>query len=907
MPSKAEPVAGLGGTRHPAPMPHIVLIDGPNYVYRAYHAIRGLSSSKGQPTNAIYGYVQMLQAVMRELIPSHAAVCFDPKGGSFRNHDFPEYKANRPAMPEDLESQWPYIWEITKAYGIPLLCVEGFEADDLIATLAQKAASEGWKVTIVSSDKDLLQLIGPNVEMLDTMRGTRFNPDSVKEKWGVPPEKIRDLLALCGDASDNIPGVPGIGAKTAAQLIARYGSLEAVLEHAKDIPQKKRREALIQHKEDARLSYALIGLRTDAPLPIESLEDLALREPDEDRLRALFSELEFRRLIAKLKPASNLPHPSLRVTVVDTPKDLDAMMDAIEKAELVAVDLETTSLRCRDAQIVGIAVSTQEGEGWYIPIGHREGKQLQATEVLQRLAPFFRDAKRKKCGHNLKYDLQVLWGCGLELAGIRYDSMLLAYCLHPGKYIPKLDDVAIDHLKHRCIHYEEVAGKGSKQVNFAEVPIEKAAPYAAEDAEVALRLCKTLSQKLDAEGRLQRHDAIELPLMRVLACMEWRGVKVDREKLAALSKEFATRIARIEEAVHASVGETFNIHSPKQLGEILFDKLRLPYGKRTKSGAWATGQEVLEKLAPHHPVPKLILEARQLAKLKSTYCDALQRLIHPATGRVHTSYNQAITSTGRLSSSDPNLQNIPIRTPEGRRIREAFVPEEGCVLISADYSQIELRLMAHFSQDASLIEAFRRGEDIHALTASAVHGVPVEEVDGTMRRHAKIINFGLMYGMGPFGLSKQLDIDPEEAERFIAAYFARYPGVRAFIDATLDKARRDGYVETLLGHRVYVPEIRSKNGLRRQYAERTAINAPLQGSAADIIKVAMLRLHERLRSTKAHMILQVHDELVIEAPADDAAEIAQICREAMSGAVSLSVPLIVDIGIGRNWYAAHPL
>ncbi|HXH64394.1 MAG TPA: DNA polymerase I [Mariprofundaceae bacterium] len=914
-------------------MPHLVLIDGPNYVFRAFHAVRHLSNSRGEPTNAVFGYVQMLRSVLDRLKPTHVAVAFDPKDGSFRNAIYPEYKAHRPPMPQELAMQWPRIWEITRAFRFPLICLDNYEADDVITTLARRAAEQGWEVTIVSSDKDLMQLIGGHIHMLDTMKNVTYDAAAVHEKWGVPPERIRDLLALVGDSSDNIPGVPGIGPKTAAELLASYQTLDGVLDHAGEIKQPKRRESLLTHADKARLAFELVGLCDTVPVT-ESLEDLALGEPDRERLAALFGELEFRRLSeefggdapppAATRPSSPpLPAPATPLSsgsrtdhVVDDEDKLAGLVARLQKAALIAIDTETTSLNTHDAEIVGLSFAVSPGEAWYVPVGHRAAdmltpapKQLPRQTVLAALKPLLEDASRPKCGHNLKYDTQVLRRAGIRLTGIHADSMLLAYCLYPGRYPPKLDHVAAEYLGHRCISYEQVAGKGAKQISFAEVPLEAAVPYACEDAEVAFRLTALLRQRLSDEGRLNRHDDIELPLSHVLADMEWTGTRLDRAMLARLSNNFGERIRALEARIHAAAGQAFNIQSPKQLGELLYETLNIPGGKKTKSGQWATDQSVLEKLAEEHEVPRLILESRQLAKLKSTYTDALQALIYPVTGRVHTSYNQAITSTGRLSSSDPNLQNIPIRSDEGREIRKAFVAEDGHVLISADYSQIELRLMAHFSGDAQLATAFARGEDIHAATAAAVNQVPLANVTGEMRRRAKAVNFGILYGMSAFGLARQLGMERGEAQMFIDAYFRQYPGVRAFMDATLETARAQGYVETLLGHRVYVPDIMAKNGMNRQYAERTAINAPLQGSAADIIKVAMIRLHERLAKElpAAGLILQVHDELVVEAPADQALRATEIIRHEMEQAMSLHVPLTVDIGTGPNWFEAHRL
>jgi len=917
-------------------MPHLVLIDGPNYVFRAFHAVRhNLTNSKGEPTNAAYGYVQMLKSVLKDLNPTHVAVVFDPKGGTFRNRIYAEYKAHRPPMPEDLAAQWPTVLEITDAFRLNRICIEDYEADDVIATLARQADRKGWDVTIVSTDKDLMQLVGPRIWMRDTMKGIDYGNVEVKDKWGVGPERIHDLLALTGDTSDNIPGVPGIGPKTAVELLNTYDTLEGVLSHAPEIKQNKRRENLIEFADDARLAYRLVALEESVPLPL-GLDDLAVREGDREHLTRLFTRLEFRRFLNDMgngtssSPADTASRPEAvqqpspeAAMEVDTQPRTDILIDdeaglarllaALNKAELIAVDTETTSLNCHDAEIVGLSFSVSEAEGYYLPVGHRARdlldetpKQLPRDAVLAALKPILEDPSRPKCGHNLKYDAQVFRRAGIELAGVRYDSMLLAYVDEPGQSA-KMDNVSAKYLGHQCISYEEVAGKGAKQINFAHVAIADALPYAAEDAEVSLRLSKRLSERL--ASRLTRHDDIELPLSMVLADMEWNGAHIDATQLGILSKRFGESIANLEQRIHAAAGETFNIQSPKQLGELLFDRLGIQGGKKTKSGQWATGQAELEKLAEEHDIPRLILETRQLSKLKSTYTDALPRLIHVQTGRVHTSYNQAVTTTGRLSSTDPNLQNIPIRSAEGREIRKAFIAEPGNVLLAADYSQIELRLMAHFSGDTVLSGAFARGEDIHAATAAAVNGVALQDVSGDMRRAAKIVNFGILYGMSAFGLAKQLGVERGDAQTFINGYFAQYPKVRDFMDATLENARATGFVETLFGHRVMLPEINDKNGMRRQYAERTAINAPLQGSAADIIKVAMIRLHARLKtdSPDARMTLQVHDELVVECPADQAAAVSEIMREEMESAVVLSVPLTVDIGVGPSWFEAHKL
>ena len=909
-------------------MPHLVLIDGPNYVFRAFHAVKhNLSNSKGEPTNAVFGYVQMLRGILKDLSPTHVAVIFDPKGGTFRNEMYADYKAHRPPMPEDLVPQWQHVFDVTDAFNISRICVENYEADDVIATLAKQAEAKDWDVTIVSTDKDLMQLVSAKVWMLDTMRHKEYGIDEVKEKWGVEPVRVHDLLALAGDSADNIPGVPGIGPKTALELLNTYGDLEGVLEHAPEIKQNKRRENLIEFADDARLSYRLVALDMQTPLPL-ALDDLVSQAPNRAALAELFKKLEFRRLTNEFNDDNEVtpseksqkedfkPTKSLKARIdhlVDTEDKLQQLMTQLHQAKLIAVDTETTSLNCHDAELVGLSFAMQEGEGWYVPIAHRSGdllaptpKQLDREIILKAITPILEDANKAKCGHNLKYDSQVLRRAGITLRGIEADSMLLAYVDEPGQSA-KMDNVAKKYLDHDCIAYEDVAGKGAKKITFDLVPIDIAAPYAAEDAEITLRLTNTLKEKLASLAT--RHDEIELPLAAVLADMEWTGAHIDAPQLAILSEQFGTRIRELESQIHTAAGEEFNINSPKQLGVLLFETLAIEGGKKTKSGQWATGQEVLEKLSDVHEVPRLILEVRGLSKLKSTYTDALPKLIHPQTGRVHTSYNQAVTTTGRLSSSDPNLQNIPIRTSEGREIRKAFIAEEGNILIAADYSQIELRLMAHFSQDANLMQAFADGRDIHAATAAAVNQVTLEEVTGEMRRRAKVINFGILYGMSAFGLAKQLDVSRSEAKLFIQTYFEQFPTVQTFMDKTLEKARQQGYVETLMGHRMYVPDINSSNGMRKAYAERTAVNAPLQGSAADIIKVAMITLHKRLKTEapEANMILQVHDELIIECPISQTDTVSKIMRETMESAAKLRVPLTVDIGTGKSWFEAHSL
>ncbi len=916
-------------------MPHLVLIDGPNYVFRAFHAVKhNLSNSKGQPTNAVFGYVQMVRSILKDLSPTHVAVVFDPKGGTFRNQMYAEYKAHRPPMPEDLAAQWDYVYEVTDAFNFARICVQNYEADDVIATLARQAEAKDWDVTIVSTDKDLMQLVGDKIWMLDTMRRKEYGFDEVVEKWGVGPDKIQDLLALAGDSADNIPGVPGIGPKTALELINTYGDLEGILSHAHEIKQNKRRENLIEFADDARLSYDLVALDENTPLPL-TLDDLKVQKPNREKLAKVFVELEFRRLTAEFLDGEEVATPSviaepkqdveqeeaevfaeqkpLTTIIVDDENKLSDLVKVLNDAALIAVDTETTSLNIHDADLVGLSFAVKAGEGYYVPVAHRgqdllseAPKQLAKDVVLAALKSFLEDENKIKCLQNNKYDNQILRGEGIQLKGVKFDTMLLAYVLDAGQAV-SMDKLALKYLGHECISFESIAGKGAKQITFDLIGIEEASKYAAEDAEVTWRLCETLQAKLG--DLIARHDDIELPLSWVLADMEWDGAYIDVQQLHVLSAKFGERIETLQSQIFEAAGQEFNIQSPKQLGVLLFETLGIEGGKKTKSGQWATGQEVLEKLAAEHEVPRLILEVRSLSKLKSTYTDALQKLVNQKTGRVHTSYNQAVTSTGRLSSTNPNLQNIPIRSEEGREIRKAFVAEDGNQLIAADYSQIELRLMAHFSQDANLKQAFADGLDIHAATAASVHQVPLEEVTGEQRRQAKAVNFGILYGMSAFGLAKQLGVSRGDAKVFIEAYFAQYPTVQTFLDETLEKARAQGYVETLLGHRVQVGDINSSNGMQRAYAERTAINAPLQGSAADIIKVAMINLQPRLHAEfpQARLIMQVHDELIVECAAEDVQPISALLKEVMEAAVTLDVPLIADIGVGTSWFESHQL
>ncbi|MDX8413128.1 MAG: DNA polymerase I [Mariprofundales bacterium] len=900
--------------------PHLALLDGSNLAFRAYFAMRNanLTAPDGMPVGAIHGYLQIVRASLQKLQPTHAVVAFDPKGGStFRNQLLPQYKQNRSAMDDDLVCQWPHILTINDALNLPRICIDGFEADDVIATLARQAERQGWRVSILSSDKDLMQLVGANTEQVDPGSDKHYDSEAVAEKWGVLPTKIHDLLALTGDTADNIPGVDGIGPKTAALLLKEHGSLEGVLAAAGGIKQKKRRENLLAQAETARTAYRLVALDETVPMPL-TLDQLQVKEPNKaalgavldlfrlDRLRSLFG-LDDTESTSTTTNAARTDH------LVNSAATLQQLCAALRDAELVAIDSETDSLACRTANLVGLSFATEAGSGWYLPLGHRDNQgnlcpnQLDANQTIATLKPILEDPSIAKCGHNLKFDRQILRRVGVNLAGVTFDSMLLAYSLDPSGQPPKLDRVAEEHLNHRCIPFEAVAGKGVKQITFDRVAIDTALPYAAEDAEVAWRLTRKLSEILQQDSRLPRHTAIELPLSIVLADMEWQGITLDHHLLGNLSIQFGQRIAKLEQQIQDVIGENTNLHSPKQLGVLLFETLGLPGGKRTKSGQWSTTQSVLEKLAFSHEIPKLILEMRSLSKLKSTYSDALPKLINPQSGRVHTSYNQAITSTGRLSSSDPNLQNIPIRNFEGREIRRAFIADEGCLLIAADYSQIELRLMAHLANDAGLIAAFAADEDIHAATAAAIHQVAQDDVTRDMRRGAKAINFGIIYGISGFGLAKQLGISRREAQGFIDAWFKQYPGVKSFMEQTKNDAKANRFVETLMGHRINLPEINDRNSMRRQYAERLAINAPLQGSAADLIKLAMINLHQQLAQQfpQAHLLLQVHDELVIEAPSDQAEAVSALTQTIMESAVTLKVPLKVDVGIGQHWLDAH--
>jgi DNA polymerase-1 len=887
----------------------LYLVDGNNYVYRAFHAIRSLSNSKGFPTNAVYGFTTMLLKVIRDGKPDYVAVAFDSKGPTTRHALFPEYKATRPATPEDLLPQIPVIRSLVRAFRIPVLEKEGYEADDLLATAAKMGVEAGMEVVIVSGDKDLLQLVGDGLKVLDTMKEMLYGSEEVKERFGVEPAQLGDVLALAGDPVDNIPGVRGIGGKTAPELIGRYGSLAGLYEKLDDVTGARRRR-LEEGREHAFLSRRLVTLLDDVPLGA-SLEDFRAREPDREAARAIFKEMEFTRLLREVAGAEGKTKRARQYSLVFTNKELAELAAALKKAGAFAVDLETTHIEPMRADIVGLAFSASPDTAFYVPVGHSylgAPEQLPLVRVLEVLGPLLTDPAVPKYGQNIKYDALVFKRAGVRLGGIAFDTMVASYVINPTRHRHNLTELALEYLDEKVSSYEDVAGKGKKQIPFSQVEVGKARDYAGEDADIALRLTETLRPKVEDLSLSELYYKLELPLVEVLAAMEEGGVLIDTQALRDLAKETDAQLQDLMKRVWAMAGVEFNLNSPKQLAEILFDKLGLPVLKKTKTGR-STDEGVLTQLAARHELPAQVLSYRQLAKLKNTYLDVLPTLVNPETGRVHTSFNQTVTATGRLSSSDPNLQNIPVRTDLGRRIRQAFIAAPGNVLLSADYSQIELRVLAHLAADDGLLEAFRKGEDIHEQTATAIFGNEGGKVTDEQRRTAKSINFGIVYGMGAFGLSRQLGIDQGEAKEFIDRYFERFPGVRAFLDATLEKARVDGFVSTLLGRKRYLPELTARNRNVVQFAERMAINTPVQGSAADLIKKAMLEIHRELSSPggawKSSMVLQIHDELLFEVPKKEKARLAAMVRKNMEGVMDLAVPLTVDIGIGPNWDAAH--
>jgi DNA polymerase-1 len=889
--------------------PRVFLVDGQSYIYRAFYAVRDLQTSQGFPTNAIFGFVNMLQRILEEHAPEHLAVVFDAPGKNFRHERYQAYKANRLAMPEALQPQIPRIKEVVQAYRIPVIELAGYEADDIIATLAARWEQEGAEIVIVSGDKDLMQLVSERVTMLDTMRGERIGIEEVQAKFGVEPGRVVEVQALMGDATDNIPGIPSVGEKTAIKLIKEWHDLENLLAHETEVPGKLG-EKIRTHAEQARLSKTLATLRRDVPLHIE-FADLAVGEPDQDRLRELFTELEFRRFLSALDAAPTFfPDPDAELVgqyeTIRTPHQLDSVVRKICEAKTFCLDTETTSLSPLDAELVGVSLAIEEGKAWYIPVAHRSADaspQLSLDQVLAALRALLEDPSLTLIGQNLKYDIMVLAQYGLWPCNASGDTMLASYLLNPTSR-HNLTDLALEHLNHYVVSYETVTDGGKK--SFAEVTVEEATRYSGEDADITLRLAHRLFPRVQKEGMGPLFSDVEVPLALVLARMELTGIRVNQDMLAVLSQEFGQHRRQLEEEIYALAGEEFNLASSPQLQRILFDKLGLPRGKKTKTGS-STDSSVLEALAEQFPLPAKILAYRGFAKLQGTYVDALPKLIHPKTGRIHTSFNQTVTATGRLSSSNPNLQNIPIRSEEGRRIRMAFVPEPEHILLSADYSQIELRLLAHLSQDPLLIESFQRGQDVHARTAAELFQVPVEAVSAEQRRQAKTINFGIIYGMGAQRLARSLGIPFKTAQQYIEQYFARYSRIKGYMDGILSEARARGYVTTLQGRRRYVPDLQSKNAQLASAAERVAINMPIQGTAADIIKMAMVAIDRQLTQDRlrARMVLQVHDELLFEVPERAVEQVKQLVREQMEGVLSLRVPLKVDLGIGANWAEAH--
>jgi DNA polymerase I len=914
--------------------PDLVLVDGSSYVYRAFHALPPLSNSRGEPTGAVLGVLNMLLKFLKDFQPRRIAVVFDAPGKTFRDDLFAEYKAHRPAMPSDLRAQIEPLLKIIAAQGLPLLRVPGVEADDVIGTLARRAAQAGQTVLISTGDKDMAQLVDGSVTLINTMNNAVLDRDGVKAKFEVYPEQIIDYLALVGDSSDNIPGIDKVGPKTGARLLQQYGSLENLVAHVAEVPGKVG-ENLRAGLVTLELSRKLATIRTDLELPL-SMEELTPGAPDTASLRALYSRYDLKALLRQLDgggagaaaaagdagavPARDAGAGGAPPVAADSARhyetitrweDLERWLTQLRQAALFAFDTETTSLDYMRAEIVGVSFCIAPGTAAYVPLRHVYAgapEQLDRARVLAALQPLLEDPARAKVGHNLKYDAHVLLNAGIALAGMRFDTMLESYVWNSVATNHDMDSDAQRYLGMRTITYEEVAGKGAKQISFDQVPVERAGDYAAEDADVTLRLHEALWPQLTAVPALrQLYEECEQPLLPVLLGMEHHGVLVDRERLRAQSREFARQLQDLLAQAHREAGHEFNVESPKQLQQILFERLQLPVRRKTPTGQPSTAEDVLEELAGSYALPRIVLEYRALAKLKSTYTDKLPELVNERTGRIHTNYAQAVAATGRLSSVDPNLQNIPVRRPEGRRIRQAFIAPPGHVLLAADYSQIELRIMAHLSGDESLRAAFAADRDVHQATAAEVFGVELMAVTPDQRRTAKVINFGLIYGMSPFGLARNLGIERGAAQAYVETYFQRYPGVKRFMDNTRAQARETGYVETVFGRRLYLPDIRSGNAQLRQYAERSAINAPMQGTAADIIKRAMITVDAwcRRANAPARLIMQVHDELVFEVPATALAAVTAAVREHMVNAASLSVPLRVDVGSGANWDEAH--
>jgi DNA polymerase-1 len=900
----------------------LVLVDGSSYLFRAYHALPLLTNSKGEYTNAILGVTNMLKKLVETYPEAYFGVIFDAPGKTFRNDMYPEYKANRASMPDELREQIKPLHQLIKAMGLPLVMEPGVEADDVIGTLAKQAEEEDLNVVISTGDKDIAQLVTNKTSLINTMNNQWLDEEGVKEKFGVPPNMIIDYLALMGDTSDNIPGVPKVGPKTAAKWLNAYGSLDEIIARADEVKGKVG-ESLRDHLDAIPLSKELVTIKCDVPLD-KAPADLIRTQPDTETLKEMVSHYEFNSWLKQLggtkastvasEQVDEKPLPAKTELTVETILDeatFNQWLAKLTEAELFAFDTETTHLNYTKALVVGVSFAVEAGHAAYVPLAHSYPgvpQQLSRQWVLDQLKPLLESESARKVGQNLKYDANVLANHGISLAGICHDTMLQSYVLNSTASRHNMDALAEKYLGQETIHYEDVAGKGAKQICFDQVSIELAAPYAAEDADITLRLHQHIFPQLKQIDSLATvYETIEMPLVPVLARMEQTGVLVDEQMLSQQSGELTASIKALETQAHEAAGQPFNLGSPKQIQEILYDKLGLPVLKKTPKGQPSTAESVLQDLAVDFPLPRLILEHRSLSKLRSTYTDKLPKQINPVTGRVHTSYHQAVAATGRLSSSDPNLQNIPVRSEEGRRIRQAFIAEEGFTVMAADYSQIELRIMAHLSQDTGLLQAFKEGLDVHKATAAEVFGVPVDQVETHQRRSAKAINFGLIYGMSAFGLAKQLDIDRGAAQGYINLYFERYPGVKQYMDETRELAREQGYIETLFGRRLYLPDILAKNGQRRQYAERTAINAPMQGTAADIIKLAMLSVDNWLQVDKpaVRMVMQVHDELVFEVENSYLDQAASIIQQKMSGAASLDVPLVVDVGMGKNWDEAH--
>lgn len=911
-----------------------ILVDGSSYLFRAYHVpqLQRMTNSEGMMTGAIFGVINMLKSLLKEYDPSHIAVVFDAKGKTFRNDLYPEYKANRPPMPEDLRQQIVPIHQIVKAMGLPLLVVEGVEADDVIGTLAKQACAEGRETLISTGDKDMAQLVSDNVTLINTM--DKNNPitdyDRVIEKFGVKPDQIIDYLALVGDKVDNIPGVDKCGPKTAVKWLAEYETMQGVIDNADNVGGKIG-ENLRSALEQLPLSYELATIKLDCDLEFTPKE-LTHNQPNLAELKDLYGKMEFRRWLEevlkgtvevrgeKLGDAEELTDDngeSAESTIDRTQyetileqKDLDKWLKKLEKSELFAFDTETTSLNYMEAELVGMSFALDNGEAAYLPVAHSYvgvPDQLDRNDVLKQMTSLLESDDIKKVGQNLKYDMSVLARYDIKLGGIEFDTMLESYCLNSVASRHDMDTLALKHLNHANITFEEIAGKGKNQLTFDQIGLDQASPYAAEDADITMKLHQKLWSELkELEGPTQVFEHIEIPLLKILSKIERNGVLVNGPLLLEKSRQFEQRLSEIQEQAFEIAGKEFNLSSPKQLQEIFFEEQGLPVIKKTPKGQPSTAEEVLQELALDYPLPKLILEHRGLSKLKSTYTDKLPKMINPETKRVHTSYHQAIAATGRLSSTEPNLQNIPIRSAEGRSIRTAFIASEGCKILAADYSQIELRIMAHLSQDKGLLKAFEEGLDVHSATAAEVFDVELENVEDNQRRNAKAINFGLIYGMSAFGLAKQIGTDRNTAQDYINTYFARYPGVEAYMDNTREKAAEKGYVETLYGRRLYLPEIHSKNGMRRKAAERTAINAPMQGSAADIIKLAMIEVDQWLQDQPGiTMVMQVHDELVFEVE-EQYLDLAKVkIPQLMESVAELSVPLIAEVGVGDNWEEAH--